>query len=174
MTVETLPTQEKSQSRRARRIFGGSLMILFGLILLASRFMEVGVWLVLVPGLVMLAWGIFTRDSGWMIPAGVLNGIGLGIFAQEGPLALAGSDGQSGGLFLLCFALGWFSIPVFSMLFTRDRHLWALIPGGVMAFIGGMILLGDQGMRAFELLGYLFPAALIIVGLVIMFKKNRS
>ena len=174
MTVETLPTQEKKQSRPAGRIFGGSLMILFGLGLLVSRFVDLGVWLVLVPGLVMLAWGIFTRDSGWMIPAGVLNGIGLGILALEGPWSLVTGEMQTGAVFLLSFAIGWFSIPLFSRLFTRDRHLWALIPGGIMAFIGGAILLGDQGLRVLEFIGYLFPAALIIVGLLILFKKNRS
>lgn len=172
MTTETkITTQSKSISPRSGRIIGGALLILFGLLILAAKLFDLGLLLVAFPGLAMLALGIITRSSGWLIPAGILNGISLGIVAVE--QFKLGALIEEPAAFLLCFALGWFSIPVFSMLFTRERHLWALIPGGVMAIIGGTIAGGAAGLQVLSWFNYIFPAALILVGLLIIFRKNQ-
>jgi hypothetical protein len=172
MTTQTNSTPESNSiSPRTGRMVGGAMLILFGILILAAKAFDLGLLLVAFPGLAMLAIGIATRDSGWMIPAGILNGISLGILAIE-QFGL-GSRLDEGMVFMLSFALGWFSIPVFSMLFTRERHLWALIPGGVMAFIGGAIAAGGKGLEALTWFNYLVPAVLILVGLLIIFKKGQ-
>jgi hypothetical protein len=175
MTVQTTSQTEKSMDSRAQRILGGTLMVLFGISLLVSRFVELGVLPVLLPGMIMLVIGIATRASGWLIPAGILNGIGMGVLAMESPLGkgLDSGDLNTGGLFLLAFALGWFTIPLFSTLFTKDKHLWAHIPASILAFIGGAILVGDSGLKVLEAFNYLIPAGLIIAGLVLVLKKKN-
>ena len=173
MNPQTTETTFRQPSARSKRMLGGVMLILFGVGLLISYLGDSALWMVPLPGLLMLVYAILSRDSGWFIPAGVLNGIALGILALEGPLQIAGQEPQSGAVFLLCFALGWVSIPLFSALFTRDRHLWALIPGGVMAGTGALILLGERGLQVLELVGYLVPAALILVGALLIFKKHK-
>ena len=54
------------------------------------------------------------------------------------------------------------AIP-FLYVYLRDRKIWALIPGGIMAVIGVGLLL--------ESMIWIFPVALIIGGLLIMFRQ---
>ncbi len=172
MNTEIHPTHESpSVSSRRGRLFGGAALILFGLLILAAKIFDLGLLLLAFPGLAMLVLGAAARNSGWLIPAGILNGITLGIVAIE-EFGL-GAGLTEPAVFLLSFALGWFSIPVFSLLFTRDRHLWALIPGGVMAVIGGTIAAGDAGLRVLNWFNYLVPAALILVGLLIALRREQ-
>ncbi len=167
-------SENKTPSARAKAIIGGSLLIALGLLVFLARFFDFGLLLVFLPGIVMLAWGIYTRSDGWMIPAGVLNGIALGVLALEGPWTLISTEPGRGGLFLLAFALGWFSIPLFSSLFTKEKHLWALIPGGIMAVIGGAIVAGGAALESLKLFNYIVPAGLILGGLYLIIKKSRQ
>jgi hypothetical protein len=109
-------------------------LIAIGSLLVLGNIFEWGIFLVLLLGLVFIAWGIATRTAGLLIPGGILSGIGTGIALQE--LLPIANDDLNGGIFLLSFAAGWFSIVVLSRLFTRDPQWWALIPGGIMSFIG--------------------------------------
>lgn len=102
---------------------------------------DAGMYLVLAAGVGMLAWGAMKHKTGWIIPGGVLSGIGLGILLYEGPWQIPFT--QQNGLFLLCFALGWFLITPLSRLFTPRTQWWALVPGGIMAVLGSAILLGQ-------------------------------
>ena len=75
-----------------------------------------------------------------IIPGGVLTGIGLGILAMQVPVQFPAVDQNS--IFLLCFALGWFLITLLTALFASTQW-WALIPGGIMALIGGSLLIAN-------------------------------
>ncbi len=176
MTVQTTPNVGKSLDSRTRHILGGALLIVFGASLLAARFFDLGLLPVMLPGVIMLALGIANRESGWLIPAGVLNGIGLGVLVMESSLGkgIESGDLNTGGLFLLAFALGFASITFFSTLFTKDRHLWALIPAGIIGLIGTAILFGASGLRILEAFNYIIPAGLILTGLVLVLKKKSQ
>ncbi len=172
MTTNTnLTPQNQSVSPRSGRLLGGAVLILFGLLILAAKVFDLGLLLIAFPGLAMLTLGIATRNSGWLIPAGILNGITLGIVSIE-EFGL-GAYVEEPAVFLLGFALGWFTIPIFSMLFTRERHLWALIPGGVMAVIGGTIAAGDAGLQVLNWFNYIVPSAMILAGLLIALRKEQ-
>jgi hypothetical protein len=172
MTTETNVTKDtKAISLRSGRLVGGALLILFGILILGAKAFDLDMMLVAFPGLAMLLLGIVTRNSGWLIPAGILNGISLAILATEQFNLSAQIDIPI--IFLLCFAVGWFSIPLFSMIFTRDRHLWALIPGGVMAVIGGTMAGGIENLEILSWFNYLVPAALILVGLGLVFNRKK-
>lgn len=77
---------EKKINRRSNhRIVAGVILVLFGIATLLQRWLDIGNYIVLLLGLAMLGWGSVSHRSGWIIPGGVLSGIGLGILAMQGP-----------------------------------------------------------------------------------------
>ena len=162
--------EKKINNRRSHRIAGGVILILFGMATLLQRWFDIGNYAVLLLGLGMLGWGSVSRRTGWIIPGGVLSGIGLGILAMEGPWRLP-IENQN-GLFLLCFALGWFLITILTAIFTCTQW-WALIPGGIMALIGGSILVTNGIVRWMDL-NLVYAIILIVVGLILLVTRSRS
>jgi len=162
--------EKKIDNRRNHRIAAGVILILFGAASLLQRWVDIGNYIVLLLGLGMLAWGSVTHRTGWIIPGGVLSGIGLGIQAMEGrwifPLV------NQNGVFLICFALGWFLITLLTGLFTCTQW-WALIPGGIMTVIGGS-LLATNGAVHWEDLNLVYAVVLMFVGLVLLAYSVRS
>ncbi len=157
------------------RAIGGIALILLGLLAFIVQFIDIS-WLgfLVLPTLALIfaAWGILTRQSGLLIPAGILGGLGLGTYLIAGPYE-GWADDRGAALFMLAFALGWVMIPVLSILFTKDRHLWALIPAAIMAFVGFALLSGDAGLAAITFLGRLWPLFLIAIGLYIIFRREH-
>ena len=162
--------EKKINNRRSHRIAGGVILILFGMATLLQHWFDIGNYVVLLLGLGMLSWGSVSRRTGWIIPGGVLSGIGLGILAMESPWRFP-IDNQN-GLFLLCFALGWFLITILTAIFTCTQW-WALIPGGIMALIGGSILVTNGAVRWMDL-NLVYALILIVVGLILLVTRGRS
>lgn len=174
MSAQTTPSIERTVSSRAGALAGGLVLVFFGLSQLLTRFLDLGFLPMLVPGLAMFAAGIITRKSGWLIPAGILSGIALGAMAVNGTFGPVSATIELGGVFLGCLALGFLSIPVTAILFTGERHLWALIPGSIIAMFSLAMLTGTTGLRILELTGYFVPAGLIVAGLAVIFSKSRK
>ncbi len=165
------PTEEKKIERRYdRRLIGGVILILAGLVVLLQQWFNIDMYMVLLLGAAMLAWGSYSHRAGWIIPGGVLTGIGLGILATQGPWHFA--EALQGGIFLVCFAFGWGLITLLTALFTTCTMWWALIPGGIMAVIGGSILVTNGAMR-WEDLNLVYAALLICVGLGLLIYRGR-
>ena len=162
--------EKKINHRRNHRIAAGVILVLFGLATLLQRWLDIGNYIVLLLGLAMLVWGSVSHRSGWIIPGGVLSGIGLGILAMQGPWQIPVA--VQNGVFLLCFALGWFLITLLTALFTCTQW-WALIPGGIMAVIGGTILVTNGAVRWMDL-NLVYAAVLIIVGLFLLVFRGRA
>lgn len=156
---------------------GGVILIVVGALMFLGQLMDwrlvgdFGIYIVSILGLLFLIWGIAARNVGPMIPGGILSGIGLGIILVEGVTWPANVD--EGGIFMLAFALGWVLIVVLTAVFTTKTHWWPLIPGGIMAFIGLAVLFGGFFMRALELLGLLWPIALVILGIYILYQARH-
>jgi hypothetical protein len=159
----------KLNNRRTHGVVIGVVLILLGVATLLQRWFDIGNFVVLMLGLGMLAWGSVSHRTGWIIPGGVLTGIGLGILATEGPWQIPAA-GQN-GVFLLCFAFGWFLIVILTALFTCTQW-WALIPGGIMALIGGGILVTNGNVR-WEDLNLVYAAILIVIGLILLVYRSR-
>jgi hypothetical protein len=161
--------EKKIDNRRNHRIAAGVILIVFGAAALLQTWLDIGNYIILALGLGMLVWGSLSHRTGWIIPGGVLAGIGLGILAEEGRWFFAAAD-QS-GVFLLCFAVGWFLITLLTTLFTSTQW-WALIPGGIMAVIGGSILATNGGVR-WEDLNIVYAVLLLGIGLFLIAYKGR-
>lgn len=157
------------------RIVWGIALIVFGLLALVTQLVDLGetLGLLIVPalGLIFLLWGTLTRQSGLLIPGGILSGIGIGTLLITGPYAAASGQVQ-GGVFLLAFAFGWALIPVLSAIFTGDNHWWALIPGGIMAIVGGALLFGGVALTVLEFFGRAWPVLLILAGLYLILRRS--
>ena len=175
MSEQTQNTSGSKSTSRKNTLAVGILLIALGAGALLAPYADFGMYFALALGLSMLVFGAITRTVGWIIPGGIVSGLGLGIFALEGPFASRMSSLDEGGIFLLAFAFGWFAIAIVSALVKAGNMSWALIPGGVMAFIGGMILLDEAGLQVLKALGYLWPAALVLAGgwLIIKFIRNK-
>ena len=70
------------------------------------------------------------------------------------------------------FALGWFLITVLSKVFTQETQWWALIPGAIMALIGGGLMLGGAALNVLEFAGRWWPLILVALGLVIIVRRK--
>ena len=153
-------------------LVGGTLLIAIGVLtLLAQNIKTEALGLLFLPvlgGLFLVA-GIVGRQVGFIIPGGVLTGIGLGAIFTQSP-ALAASETTQGGVFFLGFAGGWFLITVLSMLFTRNTQWWALIPGAIMALIGGALLLG--ALNVLEFASRWWSLILVALGLIIIVRRK--
>ena len=161
-------------TERRHTLVGGALLVAIGLlVLLAQNVKTESLGLLFLPalgGLFLIA-GIVGRQVGFIIPGGILTGIGLGvIFTQNSQIAV--TETAQGGVFFLGFALGWFLITVLSKLFTPETQWWALIPGAIMALIGGGLMLGGAALNVLEFAGRWWPLILVGLGLVIIVRRK--
>lgn len=162
--------------RKARgAVVGGAVLILVGILTFIGQFVPealgelFGTFLLLGLGIIFLIAGIVSRESGWFIPGGILTGLGAGVGLLTSSLSTRIS-GDEGGWFLLVFAAGWVLIPIMSIIFTDERHLWALIPAAVIGLVGFAVLFGGMFMNVLEWIGYLWPIALIAAGVYILWR----
>jgi hypothetical protein len=164
----------KTHITRNNNRVGGLVFIAIGALLFLSRFVDTG-WLVLpVLSAGFLLAGIMTRQAGWFIPAGILGGISGGIFLSESAnLVPKGADAE-GGLFMLAFAAGWFSIVLLSKMFTSEPQWWAIIPGSIMALIGAAVLGVGLAGTTLEVLNYAWPLGLVALGIWIIIGRRRE
>ena len=171
--MSTLTNVTHSAHRRSALV-GGALLIAIGLLVLLAQNVQVEtlglLFLPALGGLFLIA-GIVGRQVGFIIPGGILAGIGLGVVFTQNP-ALIATDKTQGGVFFIGFALGWFLITVLSKLFTRETQWWALIPGTIMALIGGALLLGGAALNVLEFAGRWWPLILVTLGLVIIARRK--
>lgn len=178
MTTEnTTPIVEKKVSTRSGLI-GGMILILVGLLALAQQFIKAD-WfdMAFLPGLalIFLAAGILRNQVGLVIPGGILAGIGTGVILES---SLSLREPLNGAVILLCIAGGFALITLVSFVLRArsprtEIAWWALIPGGIMAVIGGAILLGGSALQALEIVGRGWPVILIALGLYILLRRKQ-
>ena len=157
----------------------GLILVVIGLIALLSQVVTFqlpeSIELLIVPGLgaLFLLWGILTRNAGLMIPGGILSGVGWGIFAIAGPLSMWQGD-HEGGVFLISLGLGFGLITLVTAVFAKETHWWALIPGGIIAFVGFSIIFGGALFGIVAFAGKLWPVVLILLGISILWSANKD
>ena len=169
----TSSTPEKHDSTRGR-VAAGIALIAIGLLLVFVQAFDLNIpgWLFLGGlGLIFLVWGVLTRTFGLVIPGGVLGGIALGVFLTELPLA-GMTESASGGLFLLGFSLGWALMTLLSPLTCERVQWWPLIPGGILAAVGAILLLGGFGLQLLTLVGVAWPLILVVIGVYLLLKRR--
>ena len=159
-------TEQKSTKKHS--LAAGLVLVAIGAGLLLFQIFDLPMFFPLVLGAIFLAAGIITRSAGLLIPGGIISGVGLAILATMGGWFFPMNSQESGGLFLLLFSVGWFSITLLSKLFTAETQTWALIPGAILAAIGGLVLAGERGVAILKLVGTYWPLILVVIGASIL------
>ncbi len=173
MSTSTNPLPQVPSERR-KAVIGGMLLIAIGLLVLVAQNLQTEtLGLLFLPALggIFLMAGIAARQVGFLIPGGILTGIGVGAILEQSS-RIADNGTAQGGAFLLGFAGGWFLITVLSLIFTRYPQWWPLIPGTIMALIGGGLLIGGAAWNVLEFVGRWWPLALVALGLLIIVRRK--
>lgn len=169
---------KKTRSKRGSMVIGAILVTIGILNLLATLLRpEIEMYLVLAVGVVFLVAGLAAHSRGLLIPGGIVSGVGAGIIVLEQFGSMLSENGK-GGLFLLIFSLGWLLISLLSLVIpeedgTRCFMWWPLIPGGILAAIGGMILQGETGLKILGVIGQGWPVVLIGIGLYLLLRRKE-
>ena len=143
------------------RITTGGILIVLGLGLFALQFLEglgTAVIFFLIGG-VFVAVYLFNRAYGFLIPGGILLGLGLGQVGQEAGGFLAFVGFGSVGL-----GIGFISIYVIDLVYRGETSWWPLIPGGIL-IVSGLGTANDAIRRLFSV-GW--PLILVFIGLVVL------
>lgn len=169
------PKKDDSEDRKSGFFWGG-LMVVVGVIILSSQYLDLGgfwswlsIFLLPILGVSFLAWGIYQREPGFLIPGGILTGLGTGVVLNAGNFS-AFSTQDGGGIFMLSFAMGFLLITVLTRIFTDEVHWWPLIPASIMALVGLTVMYGGIFEQLLTLVGSLWPIALIGGGIYIIYK----
>jgi hypothetical protein len=167
------PISETEKNLHGNLGLGGGIgLVLIGAALLLNQWMDIGSYLVLLVGAGFLVWGALSRIGGLIIPGGVLTGIGLGILVYEERWNIPVANPN--GLFLICFALGWFLIPLLTGLFTRRTQWWATVPGGIMAILGAAVLWRGDPRIWQDYSGCIVSLVLIVLGVYLIVRRDRA
>jgi hypothetical protein len=146
---------EKSRGR----IVLGSILIILGVGLIVLQLFEGfsdAVILFLIGG-AFVAWYLYSRSYGLLIPGGILLGLGLG---KVGESALT----SFGGMEQLGLGVGFVSIYVIDLVYRGSSNWWPLIPGGILIIIGL-----SKGSETFErLFSVGWPLIIVFVGLLLL------
>ncbi len=141
------------------RVAVGAVLIVIGLMLLASQFIEGfadRAWPVVIGG-AFVAGYFYRKAYGLLIPGCILLGIGLGNLA-------AGSIRDFGDFDSIALGLGFIAIFVIASLYEGRTHWWPLIPGGILVIRG--LQEGNQAVRDLVAVGW--PVILILIGLMLL------
>ena len=170
-------SQNTSSDRPVARLSGGfiagAILVMVGILILITEFVDFnGLFFLPVLASIFLFWALLTRNSGLLIPGGILAGISTGILLVENITFV--SEPAKGGLILLGFAGGWALISLLS-LYTegvRKWMAWPLIPGGIMATIGALLVAGEPGLTVLKYFGQGWPIAMIAIGLYLILRRK--
>ncbi len=158
-----------------RRFIAGAALVAIGVLALVATFTDsrvFGLSFLLLLGLIFLVWGTVARLAGLLIAGGVLGGLGVGVLVAEEAFASATGD-QKGGIIVLGLALGFLLIPPLARLVTGAIHWWAVVVGGVLALIGAGLIIGGPALDVLNVVGRLWPLALIAVGVFLIWQISR-
>ncbi len=78
------------------------------------------------------------------------------------------------GTALLGWALGWALLAVLSTRWSDQPQRWAVVPAAIMVFAGASLLLFTPDANAMNLLGWIWPLALIALAVWMTLQARRS
>jgi hypothetical protein len=118
-------------------LVAGIVVIGIGLFLLLAQLVpDTGTWIPLIVGLVFLAAALYRREYGFLVPGGIISGVGVGVLLEP-----ALDEPWTGAVMLLSIAAGFASIWVLGQLMRLPQnHPWPLVPASIIALVAGVQL----------------------------------
>ncbi len=157
-------------NRNSGALVGASILIVSGVIALianlgGSEYVYRSIPLAI--GAAFLVAYALTRQYGFLVPGGILSGIGAGT------LMAAFNGGPDEGLYVvLALGLGFLLVFAVDMLVTRTMaRWWPLIPGGVMLVVG--VTAGESAGSLWYAHIWL-PVLLIAFGVLLLIARMRE
>ena len=147
-------------------------LIVIGLFLLVGQLTGQWSWTMLILGLGFLGAFFWSRNYGWLVPGGILTGLGVGIVLNStwrNP-----PDNFEAGMILVPLGLGFVLIWVLDVVFTRHSNAWPLIPGSILVLVGLAVGIGGMALDILNLAGQWWPLILILIGAWILFTVWRE
>jgi hypothetical protein len=142
----------------------GLLLIAIGSALLLVMATDLGgeVFVLLIGGGFLGAY-VLTRAYGFLVPGGILTGLGAGILVE--------SWGGPNEAVTLGLGTGFLAIAVIDRLrgSTGSGWWWPLIPGSILTITAASTVTGLRDLGS-----YLLPAALIVVGAFLLVRRGEA
>ncbi|NKB88355.1 MAG: hypothetical protein GKS06_09055 [Acidobacteria bacterium] len=144
---------------RKSPVVAGLLLIVAGLSMFFLRdVVETRVLMFLLIGTAFIAAFFYEREYGFLVPGGIMVGLGLGLVA-ENYMSLPFENPTATGLgagFLLIWAL--------DTMVTRTGGWWPLVPGGILVIVGSGFMV--DGVRWVFRDGW--PLVLVALGILLV------
>ncbi len=154
-------TEQQSGEPRSRLITA-LVLIVVGIVLIIGQLTEMWQVVLLVLGVGFLVAYFVTRNYGFLVPGGILTGIGVGILLET--VVSSPSEDFEAALFLVPFGLGFILIWILDTIYTRASNWWPLIPGGIMIAVGLAVGTGGPAIDLLKFAGTWWPAILVLIG----------
>ena len=146
------------------RQLAGVLLVALGVAQLVSvRTSSGGELVVALGGAAFLAAFLATRAYGFLVPGGILTGVGIALLLPDRGLPVA--------VLQLGLAGGFLAIPLLQLITRAPRERgwwWPLLPAGILGALGGVALVDD------DLFTYGFPGLLVVAGIVAVASGARG
>ena len=157
--------------RQSGAYVGGAVLIVIGAVALLATLLDSSHVYEAIPLAIGVAFAFayaVTRKYGFLVPAGILSGVGAGILASS--LLNAADDGT---YIVLAIGFGFLAIFALDVLVSGTAvRWWPLIPGGLMVVVGtGMAGANEGLLRQVQVWA---PALLIVLGLLILLTRVRE
>ncbi len=170
------PTEVSSHRHPDRGWAGGAALIVIGTVLLLTmldRSEILGMIILPLVGMVMIAWGLMARSAAPLIPGGILTGLGIGVVLLRTVYVNALGTTQ-GAVILIALGLGFLVIMPLTLVVQPSTHWWPAIPGSILVVIGALLALGESGLPFLSFVGTFWPLALIIAGILIIWRAQTN
>ncbi len=154
-----MPFPLKDETRRRR---AGAILVVLGLALFILQYIEGAAEAILFFGISAVFLFFYFRQQryGFLVPGGILAGIGLGMIFDNAGLKVADPSALGLGIgFLLIYAI--------DRLHRGGTSWWPLVPGGIMVF--GALRSGETWVNRVLVEGW--PLLLVIVGVLVFMDK---
>ncbi|MHB1135141.1 MAG: hypothetical protein ACYC4L_22440 [Chloroflexota bacterium] len=175
MALEQQTNPNVAASRHGNVVAGG-VLITMGTLALVGQLLPntvAGPLFLLMVGLAFLAWGLFARQAGLLIPGSIISGLGVGVATLEAYESQLPAPAD-GGVVLLGLALGFAGVTVLTTPFAGRTHWWALIPASIIGLVGTALIASVEVGPALVLLKQVWPLFLILVGVALLLRRGRD
>src|SRR5437899_8213900 len=109
---------------------------------------------------------------GLMVAGSMISGLVVSLALVLGPFGGA-EEHVIMGTALLGWALGWALLAVLSIRWTDQPQRWAIVPAVLMALAGASLLIFRPDANAFNVLGWIWPPALIALAVWMTMQARR-
>src|SRR2546421_12170012 len=109
---------------------------------------------------------------GLIVAGSLFSGLVVSLALVLGPFGGA-QEHVIMGTALLGWALGWALLAVLSIRWTDQPQRWAVVPAALMALAGASLLIFRPDANAFNVLGWIWPPALIALAVWMTMQARR-